>query len=201
MGNFCISDEGINGFAARKQKKNHPKGLKRNHFCPRARRARGQKWLLLRPAGWFFFCLSAAKPFMPKSLMQKLHLYILFQEIIIPENGKCISRPWEKMGENAFSPKGINGILDWVGINFFADWSAKQFLPAGNNISGKTKLKISWISAVYFVFPEILFPEASRKWFYSVKLRTDYDNFCMILVLYTVRPRLRLFLGPKKTPP
>ena len=74
--------------------------------------------------------------------------------------------------------------LDWAGINFFADRSAKTFLPAGNIISGKTKLKISWISAesaVYFVFPEILFPEASLKWFYSVKLRTDYDNFCMIL--------------------
>ena len=39
-------------------------------------------------------------------------------------------------------------------------------------------------SAVYFVFPEILFPEASLKWFYSVKLRTDYDNFRMILIVY-----------------
>ena len=38
--------------------------------------------------------------------------------------------------ENAFSPKGINGILDQLGRNFFADRSAKQFLPAGNNNSG-----------------------------------------------------------------
>ena len=38
--------------------------------------------------------------------------------------------------ENAFSPKGINGISDWLGRNFFADRSAKQFLPAGNIISG-----------------------------------------------------------------
>ena len=29
--------------------------------------------------------------------------------------------------ENAFSPKGINGISDWLGRNFFADRSAKQF--------------------------------------------------------------------------
>ena len=70
--NFCISDLGINGFAALKQKKNHPAGLKSNHFCPRALRALGQKWLLLSPLGWFFFCLRAAKPFMPSSLMQKL---------------------------------------------------------------------------------------------------------------------------------
>ena len=30
--------------------------------------------------------------------------------------------------ENAFSPKGINGISDWLGRNFFADRSTKQFL-------------------------------------------------------------------------
>ena len=35
MGNFCISDEGINGFAARKQKKIHPKGFKLYPFSPK----------------------------------------------------------------------------------------------------------------------------------------------------------------------
>ena len=74
--NFCISDLGINGFATLKQKKNHPAGLKSNHFRPRALRALGRKWLLMSPLGWFFFCLRAAKPFMPSSLMQKLPIYI-----------------------------------------------------------------------------------------------------------------------------
>ena len=37
MGNFYIVEAGGNGFAARKQKKIHPKGQKQiNHFCPRA---------------------------------------------------------------------------------------------------------------------------------------------------------------------
>ena len=56
-----MGDEGINGFAARKQKKNHPKGLKSNHFRPRARRARGRKWLLLEARGMNFFLLKGGK--------------------------------------------------------------------------------------------------------------------------------------------
>ena len=53
MGNFYIVEAGGNGFAARKQKKIHPKGRKQiNHFRPRARRARGRKcFICLRPAG------------------------------------------------------------------------------------------------------------------------------------------------------
>ena len=65
-----------------------------NHFRPRARRARGRKWLLLEARGMIFFCLSAAKPFMPKSHMHKLHLYISFSGIYI--SGKI-------RAENAFS--------------------------------------------------------------------------------------------------
>ena len=68
--------------------------------------------------------------------------------------------------ENAFSPKGINGISDWLGRNFFADRSAKQFLtrqiPPETIFPEKQSIK-SAESAVYFVFPEILFPEASLK--------------------------------------
>ena len=136
MGNFCMSDEGRNGIADRKHEK-PPKGF---HFRPRARRARGRKW---RPVGGNFLCLRSAIPFMPKSLMQKLHLYILFSGIYISGKWKMHFLP---RAENAFSPKGINGISDWLGRNFFADRSAKQFLPAGNNISGK----ISWLYALFF---------------------------------------------------
>ena len=46
MGNFYIVEAGGNGFAARKQKKIHPKGQKQiNHFCPRAL-DRGKKWFI-----------------------------------------------------------------------------------------------------------------------------------------------------------
>ena len=65
--------------------------------------------------------------------------------------------------ENAFSPKGINGISDWLGRNFFADRSAKQFLSAPETIFTEKQSIKSAESAVYFVFPEILFPEASLK--------------------------------------
>ena len=126
MGNFCMSDEGRNGIADRKHEK-PPKGF---HFRPRARRARGRKW---EPAGGFS-CLRSAIPFLPKSLMQKLHLYILFSGIYISGKWKMHFSLGRKMH---FLPKGINGILDQLGRNFFADRSAKQFLPAGNNISGK----------------------------------------------------------------
>ena len=94
MGNFCMGDEGRNGIADRKHEK-PPKGL---HFCPRARRARGQKW---GPVGGFS-CLRSAIPFTPTSPMQKLHLYlglydfwINIQEIIIPEKlvHKTFSKP------------------------------------------------------------------------------------------------------------
>ena len=64
--------------------------------------------------------------------------------------------------ENAFSPKGINVILDWVGINFFADQSAKQFLPARNNISGNQLTVTLWSQ---LIFPEILFPEMFTRYF------------------------------------
>ena len=132
MGNFCMSDEGRNGIADRKHEK-PPKGF---HFRPRARRARGRKW---EPAGGFS-CLRSAIPFLPKSLMQKLHLYILFFRNLYFRKMENTFLP---RAENAFSPKGINGISDWLGRNFFADRSAKQFLTTGNNISGKTKYKIS----------------------------------------------------------
>ena len=79
-----MGDVGINGIADRKHEK-PPKGL---HFRPRARRARGRKW---GPVGGFS-CLRSAIPFIPKSPMQKLHLYlrlydfwIKIQEIIFPE--------------------------------------------------------------------------------------------------------------------
>ena len=103
--------------------------------------------------------------------------------------------------ENAFSPKGINGISDQLGRNFFADRSAKQFLPAGNNISGK----ISWLYALFFrkyCFREwlpdniLIFSKKmaflknnwlSRPYFWLVTLifvGLDYRNFCIVLRIY-----------------
>ena len=70
---------------------------------------------------------------MPKSLMQKLHLYIVFQEIIIPEKqGRKMhfrtTQSKKHFPENVFQ-------TDWAEISL-QTWSAKQFLPAGNNNSG-----------------------------------------------------------------
>ena len=52
-----MSDEGRNGIADRKHEK-PPKGI---HFRPRARRARGRKWLLLEARGMIFFLLKCSK--------------------------------------------------------------------------------------------------------------------------------------------
>ena len=144
-----------------------------NHFRPRARRARGRKWLLLRPAGWFFFCLSAAKPFMPKSLMQKLHLYIIFSGIYISGNIKNIFTQGRKThflprAENAFSDHPVQKTFsgkcfsDQLGRNFFADQSAKPFLPAGNIISGN---QLSTMSADF------------RKQYFRKSLPEYIENF------------------------
>ena len=65
-----MGDLGVNGIADRKHKKFPPTGP---HFCLRALRALGRKW---RPVGGNFLCLRSAIPFTPKSLMQKLHLYL-----------------------------------------------------------------------------------------------------------------------------
>ena len=60
MGNFYIVEAGGNGFAARKQKKIHPKGRKQiNHFRPRAWRAK--MFYLLETRGMNFFLLKGGK--------------------------------------------------------------------------------------------------------------------------------------------
>ena len=68
MGNFCIGDEGVNGIADRKHKKISSLG---SSFLPKGPKGKnGDPWEEI------FLCLRSAIPFMPKSPMQKLHLYI-----------------------------------------------------------------------------------------------------------------------------
>ena len=91
LGNFYIVEAGGNGFAARKQKKIHPKGRKQiKHFCPRAL-ARGQKcFICFWPTGWIFFLLKGGKTISTQlNFIEIAFLYeyyydpeILFQEYL-----------------------------------------------------------------------------------------------------------------------
>ena len=86
----------------------------------------------LEARGMIFFLLKCGKT---------IYAQVTYAEIafIYTFSGNNNSGKWKiyfpPLGENAFSPKGINGISDRLGRNFFADWSAKQFLPTGNIIS------------------------------------------------------------------
>ena len=130
MGNFCACDVGINGFAACKRKKNHPKGIMSYHFCLRTQEGLRAKMKTHEARGMIFLLLECCKAIYAQVTCAEIAFIFSFSGIYI--SGK------------------INGILDWLGRNFFADQS---FMP-------------SWVEilllnqcTLYFVFQEILIPE------------------------------------------
>ena len=130
MGNFCMSDEGRNGIADRKHKKISSLG---SPFLPKGPKGPRAKMVTLEARGMIFFLLKCGKT---------IYAQVTYAEIAFIYSFSGNNNSGKTRAENAFSDHPVQKTFsgkcfsDQSGRNFFEDRSAKQFLPAGNNISG-----------------------------------------------------------------